>query len=234
MIDISPILGIRDSFKPSIRRNEEIFKSMFDRIAKLHKIVGDRVAGFAETDHVAYKVGDKLSSNISPVRKLQQVRQSIYVTAEIVSDFRVTKFPLAYAIQADAKSLYTALNTEWLGDEILLKNLKTHSDKIREVEYMLSPITVLKDKIQTMYTTLRGQVDWMSENLDQLNKIESALRLEHNMKLTLNAIGDNSDDDFDGEDGIDLTEVDLGRKPTSSPQGNTVSMEPEHDPLDDL
>lgn len=236
--DLDDIKKVRAHFGDLIQSNLELFEEMQRRMNSLATAISNAVQEFSQTNYVAYQVGARMGAAVSPLKKLQYVRAAIYSTARLVSDFRTDKFTKAYELQADCKSLYSTLWSQIIGDEVTMTFLSSNSEKEREVTYLLLPITKIKDSIQTSYTTSRNNTEWMAENLDQLNKIESALRLEHNMKLTLGDVGDTATDELPGLEGegvdlMDLDTADISTPVTSTPVGNKAVMKQGYDPLVD-
>lgn len=236
---LEDIKAIREIHSELIEAQLPIFQEMESRAQTLADFVSDKVQTFAASADVCYKVGQHIDQPASPIRKLQYVRRAIYKNSAIVTLFRTDTFSKMYIVQADAKSLYTGLWTEIAGDEQTLLYLTTNADKERECEYMLRNIAKHIDKIKTLYTTARTEVDWIADNLDQLNKVESALRLEHNMQLTLNDVGSDGLGDLEhSEEGVDLDDLDSidispkSRIPTA--QGSNAVMELQEDDLDNL
>lgn len=182
---------IRDHFSIVAETNLPIFKEMFDRMTTLHDTANKEVMKMVAGNHSASDVGVDLSTMKSPIGMLQRLRRSVYPLAKIVDYFRLDLFPNARTTHDDCKSLYINIWTEMIGSEEVLARLKSNVDKEREVEYILRAIKYRYSQIVTLYAKTRSLVDWLSDNLDALNKLESSLRLEHNMRNTIGAIGDN-------------------------------------------
>lgn len=237
MSDNDYIKQLREHLKPKVDELVPTFEGIDKLIISEKAYIEKEVETFAQTDHVAYKVGERMSEALRPVVKLQIVRRAIYDNAKIVSHFRTFTFQKLYEAQADAKSLHSLLWTELMGDEVMMDTIKSNSGRESEVGYIMLPIRKLSDSIKAKYTVARNRLEWIMENLDQLNKIESALRLEHNMKLTLNDVASSGNDDSLGDtEGVGLTESDLG---TVEPGDSRFSKKKQdtnlgQDPLDDM
>ncbi len=232
MSKLESIRQVRAHLQPIVDQHLPTFKTIEESIIEGKAYIEKEVMEFAETEYVAHKVGERMGDKLRPVVKLQLARRAIYANAKIVSHFRVHTLQGLIEQQADAKALLSRIWTELMGDDLVIEKISSNAQRESEVSYVMMEIKQISESIKNKYSIAKNRIDWMFDNLDQLNRIESALRLEHNMKLTLNDVGDSSSDDF-GEDGLDLTEDDLNTVSTKN-SGKTQSLELAHDPLDDL
>lgn len=196
------IIAVREIFTPIAKEQEETFKEMLERVLSIQTIVDEKVAQLAEGKHTLHDVGFHLDTLPTPIQQLQAIRKSIYKLAEIVNYFRIELFPKTRSIENDCKALYLNLWTEIIGNPEVICRLRTNVDKERETEYILRVLKSITTKVHTTYIHVRSMYDWVTENLDALNKMESSLRLEHNMRATYGDVGNNSGERV-GSDGVD-------------------------------
>jgi len=198
------IMMIRKAFRDDIDETESALNKMLEDMQKLHAIVTKKVNQFNKTDNLAHIVGEKLTSIHRPVKKLQRLRKSIYPNAELVSYYKTEIFPKAHEISADAKSLMSQKWTEICGSETTIKILTTNADKEREASFLLNSCKVKNDKLQSVYSVMKNLFEFVSDNLDALNKTESALRLEYNMSNAVWGVGDDKGENLGTDEGTNV------------------------------
>ena len=202
--DFTSITEVRKHFFASTQEVEAALFKMQEAMADMHQRVNKILADFSKSDHVAHKVGRRLETLGSNVSKLQSLRKSIYENADLVAYIRVEIIFKVQELMNDVKSLFDSQWTEICGSEFTAKFLNTNADKEREANYLMSGCTVKFNKIKSMFSTIKAHTDFLTDNLDQLNKTESALRLSYNMSKSLDDIGDNAGEQIGTDEGTAL------------------------------
>lgn len=93
----------------------------------------------------------------------------------------------------DLKADYNQEQTNKQHSEITPTSEKIAEEE-REASYILNSCNHKLDRIKTLTATTKQQMEFISDNLEQLNKTESALRLEYNMTSNVWDVGDTKDD----------------------------------------
>lgn len=188
------IMEVRKHFFDEAAQTEQTLINILTDVEALHTQVIKEAKKFSQTQHLSHRVGQDLTSIPKPIQKLQRIRQSIYANAELVNYFKSEIISQLQELHNDAKALYSQMWTEIVGSDYTIKFLQTNADKEREASYILNSCNHKLDRIKTLTATTKQQIEFISDNLEQLNKTESALRLEYNMTSNVWDVGDTKDD----------------------------------------
>lgn len=230
--DLQAIKMVRDNLQPTIEKHLPTYKEAAQRMGQIHGAVVKYANEISESPAVSHKVGEHIQQLESPVAALHYIRRAIYKNAEVVNYFKTDVMPHYTQITQDIKALQHNIWTGLLGDIVMLANVKTNAAKEREAAYLMLPVTQLRDNIKSRGEVVRSLMEWTTNNLDALNKIESALRLQHNMTMALGDIGDNTGASV-GSDGMDLENLDAKRPRFGSSKQNLELGVDEFSDLDD-
>lgn len=180
--EASIILDVRNHFTTYIKNLEEPLLQKKEEISALYSDFSKRIRDFYGTEHLAHKVGTNVEKATSRVAKLKLIRTAIYENTELLSYYRICIFPMMNTLNSDTKFM---LQTAWLyltGDNKVIQLLSSNAEKEREASYLLMNANATGESIKQLYQNLKSYADFLDSNLDQLNKAESALRLENNFR----------------------------------------------------
>lgn len=197
---LGQIEEVRNHFKTRIEEVEKALSNNKEKMENAYNGFSTKVKEFFASDNVSHKLGEVLSKTKLKVDQLRLLRIAIYKNSEVLNNVRVFMLPELSQMVSDSKSLYSTTFTYITGDNKVIQLLSSTSEKEREATYMLLTASQSHGGIKALWTNFKTYITFLEENLDALNKMESSLRLENNLKLT----------DAWTDGGSELTGADLG------------------------
>ena len=109
---------------------------------------------------------------------MSKLYHGIAVAQQLMSDLRLGRYGDIMRIQSLAESLYRTTETEILGCDEMVENIKAMNQRELETKVVLSDFKAKYDLLNTMYAQARSQVLWLSSQLDYLQMLSGKLKLQ--------------------------------------------------------
>lgn len=202
-IDLTARGALRTGFSERVGIVEPSLAKIKDDMLIYQDLMVSITSSLLESDSMAYKVSPRVESASDPSEKLQIIRAATYSTQEVSARIMIKIASKPSELMVDAKTLYDTLRLEMMSSEETLRTLKSNVDKVSEVDYALLKLTAIMDKLKYLINDIKSNISWVDRNGENLNRLESSLRLEHRMEETLGRVGYNAGEGL-GSKGLDL------------------------------
>lgn len=202
-IDLTARGALRSGFSKRVGIVEPSLAKITKEMSIYHDLMVSITSSLLVSDSMAYKVSQRVESASDPSEKLQIIRVATYSTQEVSARIMLKIASKPSELMVDAKTLYDTLRLEMMSSEETLRTLKSNVDKVSEVDYALLKLTAIMDKLKYLIGDIKSNISWVDRNGENLNRLESSLRLEHKMEETLGRVGYNAGEGL-GSNGLDL------------------------------
>lgn len=187
-------MALRDLLKSKASQPLDFMSKWCDSVCDSVEAIDTMIRDYYSSDLVPYKLSEVLEhegsrvgdasgySIIMDANHLQRAMSKLYhgiaVAQQLMSDLRLGRYGDIMRIQSLAESLYRTTETEILGCDEMVENIKAMNQRELETKVVLSDFKAKYDLLNTMYAQARSQVLWLSSQLDYLQMLSGKLKLQ--------------------------------------------------------
>lgn len=182
VITIKTLFDLRKSMLSKANDIEKEINDYFDKIEEEYIKIKSAVMSYSKTEFLAYKVAKDISeNNLKQKISLAKIHQALYKVQEISTDLTLDGLQNITEIMTESKIIVTSLKTDLTNNDEVIKLNLAKTTLSQEVEFIMNNINKVFKRIEMRGKQCKTYIGFVDDNLQQLNKLDSMVRLKQNI-----------------------------------------------------
>lgn len=182
VITINTLFDLRKSMLAKANDIEEEINKYFDKIEEEYINIRTAVLAYSKTEYLAFKVARKIvEQNLQQKVSLANVHEALYKTQDISTDLTLNGLQNITEILTESKIIVTSLKTDLTNNDEVIKLNMTKTALSQEVEFIMNNINKVFKRIDMRAKQCKTYIKFVDDNLQQLNRLDSMIRLKQNI-----------------------------------------------------
>ena len=182
VISITTLFDLRKKMLVKANEIEDEINKYFDQIEDEYIKIKSAVVTYSKTRYLAFKVAKDISkNNLQQKISLANIHEALYHAQEISTELTLGGLQDITEILTESKIIVTSLKTDLTNNDDVIKLNLAKTTLSQEVEFIMNNINKVFKRIDMRAKQCKTYISFVDDNLQQLNRLDSMIRLKQNI-----------------------------------------------------
>ena len=182
VISINTLFDLRKKMLVKANDIEKEMNEYFDKIEDEYIAIKSTVTAYSKTKFLAFKIAREISEkNLQQKISLANIHEALYHAQEISTELTLDGLQNITEIITESKIIVSSLKTDLTNNDEVIKLNLAKTTLSQEVEFIMNNINKIFKRIDMRAKQCKTYISFVEDNLQQLNRLDSMVRLKQNI-----------------------------------------------------